>query len=64
MRLEENDCSSPSPAAHALACTSVMAPALELESPVKRFLADTRGVSAAEFERRWQDLVLMVHRLL
>jgi hypothetical protein len=46
------------------ASTSVIAQALELESQVKRFLADTRGVSAAEFERRWQDLVLMVHRLL
>ena len=46
------------------ASTQVIAQALELEPRVKRFLSDTRGVSAAEFERRWHDLVLSVHRLL
>jgi hypothetical protein len=44
--------------------TQVIAQALELESRVTRFLTDTRGASAAEFQRRWQDLVLTVHRLL
>jgi hypothetical protein len=46
------------------ASTQVISHALELESRVKRFVSETRGVSAAEFERRWDDLVLKVHRLL
>jgi hypothetical protein len=46
------------------ATTQVIAQALELESPVERFLADTRGASAAEFHHRWEELVLKVHRLL
>jgi hypothetical protein len=46
------------------ASTQMIIQALELESRVEQFLTDTPGVSAAEFERRWHDLVLKVHRLL
>lgn len=44
--------------------TEVVASALELEPLVTRFVADTEGASATEFDRRWRDLVLAVHRLV
>jgi hypothetical protein len=46
------------------ASTRVVAQALELEPHVRRFAADTLGVSATEFDRRWRDLVVDVHRLI
>ena len=46
------------------ASTQVIEQALALETQVRRFLDDTRGVSTAEFDRRWHDLVLTVHRQL
>ena len=46
------------------ASTRVIAQALELEPQVARFVADTQGASATEFDRRWRDLVLAVHRLV
>jgi hypothetical protein len=46
------------------ASTQVIAQALELEPQVSRFVSDTQGVSATEFDRRWRDLVLAVHRLV
>lgn len=46
------------------ASTHVIEQALELDSRVKRFMDDTHGVSAAEFDRRWRDLVLDVQGLL
>lgn len=46
------------------ASTQVIAQALELESHVARFLSDTEGASATEFDRRWRDLVLKVHHLV
>lgn len=46
------------------ASTQVIEQALELNARIADFVADTRGVSDAEFERRWHDLVLSVHRLL
>ena len=46
------------------ASTQVIAQALELEPLVARFVSDTRGVSATEFDRRWRDLVVAVHRLV
>jgi hypothetical protein len=46
------------------ASTQVITQALELESVVNRFVTDTEGVSATEFDRRWRDLVLKGHRLV
>jgi hypothetical protein len=46
------------------ASTRMIAQALELEPQVARFVADTQGASATEFDRRWRDLVLTVHRLV
>jgi hypothetical protein len=46
------------------ASTQVIEQALALQIEVSDFLEDTRGVSTAEFDRRWHDLVLRVHRLL
>jgi hypothetical protein len=46
------------------ASTQVIAQALELEPHVARFVSDTQGASPAEFDRRWRDLVLAVHRLV
>jgi hypothetical protein len=46
------------------ASTQVIEQALKLDARVTDFVAATRGVSEAEFERRWRDLVLEVHRLL
>ena len=46
------------------ASTQMITQALELESRVERFLTNTRNASAAEFHRRWEELVLAVHRLL
>jgi hypothetical protein len=46
------------------ASTHVIAQALELEGHVGRFVADTQGASATEFDRRWRELVLTVHRLV
>lgn len=46
------------------ASTQVILQALELEPQVRGFLTATEGASATEFHRRFQDLVLKVHRLL
>lgn len=46
------------------ASTQVVAQALKLEPQVARFVSDTQGASATEFDRRWRDLVLRVHRLV
>jgi hypothetical protein len=46
------------------ASTQVIRQALELEPQVKRFVADTEGASATEFDRRWRQLVLKTHRLI
>jgi hypothetical protein len=46
------------------ASTQVIAQALELESHVARFVADTQGASATEFDHRWRDLVVTAHRLV
>jgi hypothetical protein len=46
------------------ASTHVIAQALELESHVTHFVSDTQGASATEFDRRWRNLVLKVHRLV
>lgn len=46
------------------ASTQVVSQALELEPLVTRFVADTQSASATEFDRRWRELVLDVHRLL
>jgi hypothetical protein len=46
------------------ASTQVIAQALELEPQVRRFATGIEGASATEFDRRWRDLVLKVHRLL
>jgi hypothetical protein len=46
------------------ASTQVIAQALELEPHVARFVCDTQGASATEFDGRWRDLVLKVHRLV
>ncbi|MFL5864810.1 MAG: hypothetical protein ACJ780_29290 [Solirubrobacteraceae bacterium] len=46
------------------ASTHVIIQALELDVQVNRFVSDTQGVSAAEFDRRWRDFVVNVHRLL
>lgn len=46
------------------ASTQVIAQALELEPQVKRFATAIEGASATEFDSRWRDLVLKVHRLL
>jgi hypothetical protein len=46
------------------ASTQVIEQALALEAHVASFVADTEGASATEFDRRWRDLVLRVHRLL
>ena len=46
------------------ASTQVIDQALELEPCVQRFVTDTQGVSATEFERLWRDLVLAAHRLV
>lgn len=46
------------------ASTRVIAQALELEPQVARFVSETQGASAIEFERRWHDLVLKMQRLV
>ena len=46
------------------ASTQVIEQALALQTEVREFLGDTRGVSAAEFDRRWRELVVRVHRQL
>ncbi len=46
------------------ASTHVIAQALELEPYVSRFVADTQGASATEFDQRWRDLLLAVQRLV
>lgn len=46
------------------ASTPVIEQALALQTQVSDFLDATRGVSAAEFDRRWRDLVVRVHRQL
>ncbi len=46
------------------ASTQVIEQALALEAEVARFVSDTVGASATEFDRRWRDLVVDVHRLL
>jgi hypothetical protein len=46
------------------ASTQVILQALELEPQVVRFVSDTQGASPTEFDRRWRDLVLKVHRLI
>jgi hypothetical protein len=46
------------------ASAQVIEQALALEPRVARFVADTEGASATEFDCRWRDLVLGVHRLL
>ena len=44
------------------ASTQVIEQALALQAQVRDFLDDTRGVSAAEFDLRWRDLMVGVHR--
>ncbi len=44
--------------------TQVIAQALELESRIRRFTAATAGVSPAEFQCRWQALLVSVQGLL
>ncbi|MGZ4171810.1 MAG: hypothetical protein ACXVRN_10615 [Solirubrobacteraceae bacterium] len=46
------------------ASTHVIEQALVLDARVKRFVDDTHGVSAAEFGRRWRNLVIDVQGLL
>jgi hypothetical protein len=44
------------------ASTAVIEQALALQTRVREFLDETMGVSAAEFDRRWRELVVSVHR--
>jgi hypothetical protein len=46
------------------ASTQVIEQALALEAEVAGFVKDTEGVSATDFDRRWGDLIVDVHRLL
>jgi hypothetical protein len=46
------------------ASTPVIEQALRLETHVSDFLRDTRAASTAEFDRRWRELVVRVHRQL
>jgi hypothetical protein len=46
------------------ASTQVIAQALELDAHLRPFVSDTEGASPTEFDRRWREFVLAVHRLV